>query len=612
MAKRSYFEEIQELESTWNTVQSHEVVINPPVKADLFSGSACCIGSGGSMAIAKLWQFVFEEYHLGMAKTVTPYEFNQFDRAPDTVFLFSASGKNHDILQVFRSAARKDCKIIVFTVNANSALVRLAKSLPDQSVVIYPKVSTPKDGFLAVNSIIAMAGIIVKVAQSLLGKGTVEDSPVATACKDHQENVDLIKALDHVPTIQIIASEWGIPAGHDLETRLAESGVSPCFLTDPRNFAHGRFIWLETYRDSFVVLFGTPRSKSYIQRFIKNLPEFITPYSICAPYGGLDGAVYCLTRSMLLFSELAKAKAIDPGKPAVPEWGRKLHSLRLGLKDIAGAGEELVKGTRARGANYPALEMTFVGIVSDIDGTLLETENRYSAIGGDIGNELNRLLQEGLVLAFATGRGKSALELLRNSISQEFWPQVIVGLYNGTRILRLDEDLDEKQALEWASLPSIASLVEDLCGKIPGTELTVRPTQITVAGIEKNQRDFLEQELSRNFGQGTKFMKFEHSGHSLDILPYWASKLNVLENMSLLPERQVLCIGDQGQLGGNDEEILSWKPSASVGKARPVSNACLWLGKDERSRGEQGMLRLLKAIEQVEGGFKLDIKSFSN
>ena len=610
MAKRSYFEEIQELESTWNDVQSHEIIINPPVNSEFFSGCAYCIGSGGSIAIAKLWQLVFEVNHLGMAKTMTPYEFNQFDRLPDIVFLFSASGKNHDILQVFKSAAVKGCRIVVFTVTANSTLVRLAKSIPDQAVVIYPKVPTPKDGFLAVNSIVAMACVVGQLEQSLFGQEKLEDSPVATAFKDHQENIAFIKELKHGPSIQIIASEWGIPAGHDLETRLAESGVSPCFLTDPRNFAHGRFIWLETYRDSFVVLFGTSQSKPFMKRFIKALPEFITPYYICAPYEGLYGAVYCLTRSILIFSELAKAKALDPGRPIVPEWGRKLHSLPLSPKDIAGI--DLLKTARDKKTNYPALEMTFGGIVFDIDGTLLETENRFSGIGGDVGFELNLLLQEGLLMAFATGRGKSALELLRNSISREFWPQVIVGLYNGTRILRLDKNLDEKQELEWSSLQAIAFKVKEICSGIPRAELTIRQTQITVEGINKNQRTFIEQELSRAFGQGTKFMKLEQSGHSLDILPYWANKLNVLEKMNIFPEQNILCIGDQGQLGGNDEDLLSWKPSVCVGKYRPVSNACFWLGKDERSRGEKGMLRLLKAIEQVDGGFKLGTKIFDD
>ena len=610
MAKRSYFEEIQELESTWNDVQSHGIIINPPVNGEFFSGCAYCIGSGGSIAIAKLWQIIFEDNHLGMAKTMTPYEFNQFDGVPDIVFLFSASGKNHDILQVFKSAALKGCKIVVFTVTANSALIRLAKSMPDQAVVIYPKVPTSKDGFLAVNSIVAMACVVGELEQSLFGQRKVEDSPVATAFKDHQENIELIKELNHGHAIQIIASEWGIPAGHDLETRLAESGVSPCFLTDPRNFAHGRFIWLETYRDSFVVLFGTSQSKLFLKRFIKALPEFITPYYICAPYEGLYGAVYCLTSSILIFSELAKAKALDPGRPTVPEWGRKLHSLRLGPKDIAGS--DLSKKANDKRTNYPALEMTIAGIVSDIDGTLLETENRFSGIGREIGIELNRLLQEGMLLGFATGRGKSALELLRNSIFLEFWPQVIVGLYNGTRILRLDQDLDEKQELEWSSLNSVALKVKEICSGIPRVELTIRPTQITVEGINKNQRTFIDQEISRAFGQGTKFIKLGQSGHSLDILPNWANKLNVLEKMDIFPKQNIMCIGDQGQLGGNDEDLLSWKPSVSVGKSRPVSNACFWLGKDESSRGEKGVLRLLKAIEQVEGGFKLGTKIFDD
>lgn len=602
MAKRSYFEEIQELDSTWKLVKSHELVINPPVLAEFFSGNAFCIGSGGSVAIAKLWQLTFEEFHLGMAKTVTPYEFIHMDRMPDTVFLFSASGKNHDILQVFKLAAKSGCKIIIFTVTANSALVRIAKSHPERAVVIYPKVVTPKDGFLAVNSIAAMASMVEHVAEELLGKRKIGDSPITLACMDHQKNLNLINDLSHIPTIQIIASEWGIPAGHDLETRLAESGVSTCFLTDPRNFAHGRFIWLESYRDSIMVLFGTPRSKSYLQRFIKNLPQHIISYYILAPYEGVDGAAYCLTRSMLLFSELARVKAIDPGKPEVPEWGRKLHSLQLGTKDI----EKKAKRERSKWADYPALEMTFNGIVSDIDGTLIETENRYNVITPEIGNELNRLLHAGMSMAFATGRGKSALKLLRDIISEEYWQQVIVGLYNGTRLLKLHENLEAKQAPEWGTSFYIPSIIKDICNRFPKVKFETRATQITVTEINDRYRVLIEQELARELGQKARFVKFVHSGHSLDIIPHWGSKLNVLEHMTLSTDRKILCIGDQGQLGGNDEELLSWQPSVSVGRDRPVSNACFWLGKNEKLREEKGMLKLLNTIEPVGSTFKIN------
>lgn len=608
MAKRSYFEEIEELEMTWNTIESCEIVISPQVTADYFAGQAYCIGSGGSFTIAKLWQLVFEGSHLGIAKTMTPYEFNHTKIIPDIVFLFSASGKSHDILQAFKLAVTKGCKVVVFTVTTNSALMRLVKSAPGQAVAVYPKALIAKDGFLAVNSIIAMAGILVRLEQILFGHKKAYDSPVSIAIRDHQESLANIEAVEECSVLQIITSEWGGPAGNDLESRVAESGVIPCFLTDPRNFAHGRFVWLDSRKDSFVILFGTPQSKSFIKRFIKILPEFIPVYYVCAPYNGLYGAIYCLTRSIFFFSELAKHIDIDPGKPTVPDWGRKLHSLRLGKKDISAV--DSIAQFSYTGNNYPALELKFSGIVLDIDGTLLDTEDRFSSIiNKEVGDELNRLLSEGLSLAFATGRGKSAINLLRGSILQEFWHKVTVGLYNGTKVLKLDENICVTSELPGVFLTGTVAQIEEICNLVPQAQVTVRSTQITVEGINEGQREIIVREISKSLGQGMRFVKIVHSAHSLDILPYWASKLRVVERMDIHLEQNVLCVGDQGQLGGNDEELLSWKPSVSVGKSRPISNACFWLGKKKELRGVAGTISLLKAIEPVDGRFMINNKN---
>lgn len=338
MANRSYFEEIRELENTWDAIESDDIIISPQVTADFFAGKAYCIGAGGSLVLAKLWQLVFDSNRLGIAKTMSPYEFNQTKTVPDIVFLFSASGKSHDIIQAFKSAIAKDCKVVVFTVTKNSALMRLVKTVNNQAVVIYPKTTVRKDGFLAVNSVIAIAGLIAHLQYTIFGHEKSIGSPVSMAIHDHQKSRVSFPEIRKDMIFQIITSEWGEPAGNDLETRLAESGIGSCFLTDPRNFAHGRFIWLEENNDSLMILFGTPSSERFIKRFIRVLPGSLPVYYVSSSLDGLYGAIYCLTRSILFFSELAKVKGIDPGKPVVPDWGRKLHSLRLGKNDLSVQG----------------------------------------------------------------------------------------------------------------------------------------------------------------------------------------------------------------------------------------------------------------------------------
>ena len=72
MPKRSYFTEITELESTWDAVWSLPSLIPQSLDAGWLSGAAFCIGSGGSLSLAKMWQQIHENHNLGFAKTITP------------------------------------------------------------------------------------------------------------------------------------------------------------------------------------------------------------------------------------------------------------------------------------------------------------------------------------------------------------------------------------------------------------------------------------------------------------------------------------------------------------------------------------------------------------
>ena len=101
MAKRSYFLEITEVEKTWNTVWRSPSVVPKDIDSNWISGSAFCIGSGGSLSLAKLWEYFHESHNLGIAKSLTPYEFYHTISTPDIVVLFSASGKNHVVFLFF-------------------------------------------------------------------------------------------------------------------------------------------------------------------------------------------------------------------------------------------------------------------------------------------------------------------------------------------------------------------------------------------------------------------------------------------------------------------------------------------------------------------------------
>jgi len=597
MPKRSYYNEINEIESTWDFVWNSPPTVNPSINLSWIKGNAFCVGSGGALALAKMWQLIHESNGFGIASTLTPYEFHFSKSTPDIVVIISASGKNHDIINAFNNAVDRGCKVLIFTTSPKSRLVRLSKEYPTQSIAIHPYKSVPKDGFLAVNSIIAISCLMIHIETILTGNDFHDESPVAQAIDHHSKEEFNLNGNISSTTLQILSSEWGAPAGLDLEARLAESGCIPCFLTDPRNFGHGRFIWLDIKKETTnIIIFHTPSSISYISRFKRSILQSSVPcHTVTSPYEHSIAAVYCLTRSILIFSELSKKIGIDPGKPNVPEWGKKLHRLQLAKRKSL--------QPKFGKASFPALSKSFAGIVLDMDGTLVNTKDRFYPIRNEIIKELERLFEEGIVVGVATGRGFSAVKTMKKQITDSYHDRIIMGLYNGTLLTNLSK-VSEDFIGYWPLQSIITSLLkETVSGKV---EISARPTQISLHKITKLEKENVLRKIRNSLGQHLPFIKIKESGHSIDILPFWATKITVVQAVFEATNSNVLCIGDQGQIGGNDEELLSWTPSICVGKTRPVSDQCLWIGKEKQLQESLGTLYVLKIIRKDEKLFKFN------
>lgn len=603
MTKRSFFDELTELESTWHKVEHSGINIPRQLDSNWLTGSIFCIASGGSLSIARMWQNAHENLGLGIAKTITPYEFFHTNSKAEIVALFSASGNNHDILQVFRIALTKGYRILVVTVSKNSKLLRSAKTNSPQSIAVFPYAGIPKDGFLAVNSVVAMSCVLKELTKNIFQANLETRSPIKKALKDHVDAENSYHGFVNIRTTQILTSEWGIPAGIDLESRFAESGIGNCFLTDPRNFGHGRFIWIDKWiESSLILLINTPESKRFIKRFLKAVPDNANILNFNSPFNGIYGSIYCIIRSILFFGFLAKQQEIDPGKPVVSQWGKKIHKLYYIKRSVQNKGPV----RRGRQKKYPAEAANFSAIVLDFDGTIVDTNKRYDPIRPEIVNELVRLLNQGIKIGIATGRGLSAFKELKKEIPSRLQKNVLVGLYNGSIL----KNLSSASQLSESYWP-IKKLIMELVEQNPPSGITVsaKITNISLRDGAAIKRKQYLQELMSSLGQFSCFTKCQTSGHSIDISPNWASKLLVIQGLVESLNEQILCIGDQGQANGNDEELLSWIPSISVGRKCPASQLCLWIGKDDQYRESLGTLTILKCIQKNNSKFMLNLES---
>ncbi len=276
----------------------------------------------------------------------------------------------------------------------------------------------------------------------------------------------------------------------------------------------------------------------------------------------------------------------DPGRPAVPAFGRKLYHLNAfpqAAKDVRSASI-LRKQCARRKVGLPELSaeqwegiydgfrrrisgLRFTQCVVDYDGTICDHRDRFTGIAVDTARSLICLLDGGFPLGVATGRGKSVRETLRRALPKRLWHLVTVAFYNGAVVLPLSSNQELNGDTEPApALIEVAQIIKE--GNIPAIKVTVRPVQVTLELENATSAEPLWHLASALLSKASKTnVRVVASSRSVDIVTADTSKLNILKSMpgaARSSGSETLFIGDKPAWPGNDFELLAGPGSLSV------------------------------------------------
>jgi hypothetical protein len=470
-----------------------------------------------------------------------------------------------------------------------------------------------REGFLALNSVMSMAVSMIRAYQ---GDGVL---PGAMRELDREDalsaGVRQLLVL-HPPTLAAAAA--------DLETRLVEIGLASVQTADYRNFAHGRHTGLSRNLGDTAVLVLSDRDSIALA---DATAAVLTDHADVARWHSEEcwpaANIPHLVASMRLCLNLGSAVGLDPAHPKVPVFGRKLYRLpiRTRLPEIkVGAVDRKIRelggrppDTFPQHAYEAALEqwvssassMRFGGLVLDYDGTVCATDRRFDLPEAGVVDQLNDLLDAGLRIGFASGRGPSLTAALRDVIPEVHWPNIEVGLYNGGVIFPLDEDPGDLKEPS----PLISSAAERVL-ELPFSDslmITPRKAQLTVeleprrSGKASLLREMIVDVMARSPALGVLTVG---SGHSVDVVPSDTSKVAVADRIrGAIFDRELICIGDQGQLGGNDFVLLGHtKWSLTVDRSSVDPTRCWYLGTGDLS-GPRLLTKYLRSIVPRRDGF---------
>lgn len=586
--------------------------------------SAVMLGSGGSFSVASFAAYIHQLTTGRLASPSTPLDYMTLSLRDAAVMCFTASGRNKDICAAFDEAAQREAKPLVgLVMREKSPLHELAERYK-YSRVVSASSELFEDGFLAVASLLGSAILILKAYRALIDDTTPLPGTLDEFMKS-RVSVSLERLIEHtLPAVQaettsVLCSSSLRPAATDIESRFVEAALGNIHATDLRNFGHGRHHWFAKRpgQTGILALIGDDQ-EALATRTLELIPSEVPQARIDFSGPRDEQALAGLIVSLHLAAAAGQVRKIDPGKPGVPEFGRKLYHLaparrrkarRTDVTDIAVWRKEMAGGlkTSTQIDELRALcergiekinQSRYAGLVFDYDGTLCEPDARFFPLSKEVADGLNRLLAAGAIIGIATGRGGSAAERIQEAIRKPYWSNVLIGFYNGAVVQSLAEGTPDPspptenvlyvenmlRASRYFSTCSFRSNNRQIAVSLPSLEEPATSVRIATSIVDQS---------------GTK-ASVACSNHSVDIIFGGGGKTAVVEAVRRHTKSDskapVLRLGDKGRWPGNDCELLDDAFGLSVDEVSASTETCWGLSP----RGFLGVQATLYYLDRID------------
>lgn len=612
---RPYREELDELQSA-----AEGPAAGAALGALVRAFEAACVeglvvvASGGALVVAE-WACQLVRQASGRpAVALTPLQFHAIG-APIAcpVWLLSAAGRHADIrAAAARALARGDRTVQAIIGRAGSALAGgFDPRAGHAPIELGFEVA---DGFLATYSVWHMARLLAAAASQC--NATLAQARASEALAWGLAAGAEFPVSGAPSEIVLVHDAWTALGAHDLQTRVTETALAPAWRTDWRNLGHGRHFWLAARAGStHLVALHTPASQALADVSLDGLPAQRALTRVTVPWDGPTGALAALAWSMRATAQLAEPLGRDPGRPGVPAFGERLYAggfpypapvatsrRATALARKGGCGAEASAAWAA--AHGRLARAPLRGVVFDFDGTLVATPRRFEPIEPAVGRALNRLLDSGLRIGVATGRGDSVQARLMDAIAPSHHDAVIVGYHNGRLVQPLRADTRGLDAATRCDrLARGRAALEARFARCERAEVGGGPDQITLRARGSTPLDAVWRIAREVLALERLELDVWLSSHSVDVVVPGAGKVQVVDALAqrigTTPDA-ILRIGDRGAWPGNDWQMLAHPLGLSVDTCTDDPATC-WNLLPTGMHGVEGTLWLLERLRVTDG-----------
>lgn len=289
---------------------------------------AVAVGSGGSVVVAHYLASCRSALGAGATLPMTPLGFatSGADLREAEVWLISAKGGNPDILAAQEAARRRGvARVRILTTDGEGGLA--AGAGPGDDVHVLP-VASARDGFLATHSLVATVTGLLQATEGLLGRGEASCQQVARAAAAGMGGWartggglgrDGVLLVLHDPRLAAAAAV--------IETSLWESAIRAVRAVDLWAAVRVWGAWAGSRPAETAVVALTGDGAREVWREIeRGLPDGGAregmDYGSCGPVD----AARAILDGMRLVETLGALAGIDPGRPAVPDFGKWIYA----------------------------------------------------------------------------------------------------------------------------------------------------------------------------------------------------------------------------------------------------------------------------------------------
>ena len=584
---RCFEEELKQLELIYDNANEADIKIIIDFLSKYRDETLLLVGSGGSFSVAVAFEFLCTKAGM-MAKSMTPLALSQYKNQikNSAIILFTAGGRNLDSQNSYKFISELEPEaVLTICMNTDAPIKKIQRNNLHNYFFEYKMKA--KDGYLSVESLISTITISIN-AFSNISNDEFFKVERNVKWRNYLHCVENIKEVLSNETIIVLHGGITTPIAVDLESKFSETSLGNIQLADFRNFAHGRHFWISSRMNStaIIAIVGTSEcnlANKTLDLIPKEIPVLkIDIEDICA-----NGLLQAYDFLFELVNIAGGEKGINPGKPKVEEFGRKLYHLNNNInkvdwktkiqKDIVESAvyrkvglsnkvvvEKYKKSCKMYLDNLK--KKVFSGLILDYDGTL-HVKGTKDEIEDQIFNKINYFLNEGLKIGIATGRGISVRHELQKVIDKKFWEDVIIAYYNGGCIGKLnDNNQPNKSELP---IPIALMKARQALNKVIANDIYVdgikdeNPYQLTIVNATNIYNDLCAYITGELFSS-IKDVKILKSNHSIDIVPVTSKKNNIINYYKEFGENDFLYLGDSGHVGGNDYELLNSENALSV------------------------------------------------